>query len=161
MANPTSFPGDGDFQGELRCTDLKITNSTNKIEAKYSDDCLSVVLYADSLATIAAAETGLVGWVAFGAGTIKGVKCGSIVAAVGDSTVTIDVKKDGTTVLDSTVVLDSSNVAYTPEDATLDGTAVAFTAGDVFTVVITVSAGTGTLPYGVYVALSLYQDYPH
>jgi hypothetical protein len=89
-------------------------------------------------------------------GTIIGVAAGSIAACVGDSTVTIDVKKNGTTVLASTIVLDSANSAYTAETGSLSVTSLA--AGDVLTVVVTVSAGTGTLATGLYVSLSVAED---
>jgi hypothetical protein len=90
---------------------------------------------------------------AYGDGDIIAVKAGSIAAAIGDSTVTIDVKKNGTTVLSSTIVLDNANAAYTAESGTLS--VLTFSAGDVITVHITISAGTGTLPTGVYVAVTL------
>lgn len=89
-------------------------------------------------------------------GTIIGVAAGSIAACVGDSTVTIDVKKNGTTVLASTIVLDNANSAYTGETGSLSVTSLA--AGDVLTVVVTVSAGTGTLATGLYVSLSVAED---
>lgn len=84
---------------------------------------------------------------------LHAVKCGSIVAAVGDSTVTIDIKKNGTTVLSATVQLDNANTAYIVESGTISvSTAVV---GDVYTAVITVSAGTGTLPTGLFIGLKI------
>ena len=89
--------------------------------------------------------------VATGPGTVTGFKAGPVVAAVGDSTVTVDLKKNGTTVLTGTVQIDSGDAAY----ASVAGAVVSsgsedYVAGDVFTVVQTVSAGTGTLPQGVF-----------
>ena len=45
-------------------------------------------------------------YVAMGAGTVLDVDCGSIAAAIGNSTVTIDVKKNGTTILSGVVTLE-------------------------------------------------------
>lgn len=97
--------------------------------------------------TAASAETRVV-HVAKSAGNATGFKAGSIAAAVGDSTVTVDLRKNGTTVLSAVITLDNTNSAYTPEAGSIN--TAAYSAGDVFTVVIAVSAGTGTLPQGVY-----------
>ena len=102
--------------------------------------------------TAATAETRVIHH-AYADGDIIAVKAGSIAAAVGDSTVTIDVKKNGTTILSGTIQLDNANAAYTAEAGSLS--VLTFVAGDVFTAVITISAGTGTLPTGVYVALTV------
>lgn len=102
--------------------------------------------------TAATAETRVIHH-AYGDGDIIAVKAGSIVAAIGDSTVTIDIKKNGTTILTGTIQLDNANSAYTAEAGTL--ATMTCSAGDVFTAVITISAGTGTLPTGVYVALTV------
>ncbi len=96
-------------------------------------------------------------FVARRAGTINEIIAGSIAAAIGDSTATIDVKKNGTTVLSSAIVLDNSNTARTPEVGTISGDGI-FAAGDWFEVVITISAGTGTLPTGVFVQIECDQN---
>jgi hypothetical protein len=83
---------------------------------------------------------------------------GSIAKAIGDSTVTVDVKKNGTSVLSSVVTLNSSNTARIAVAATIDGTQDDLVAGDWLEVVITISAGTGTLPTGVFVQVEVDQD---
>jgi hypothetical protein len=90
--------------------------------------------------------------VARSAGTLLAVQVVPIVAATGDSTVTVDVYKNGVSVLTGTVSLDNSKAAYSKTLATLSVTA--YTAGDVFEVVQTISAGTGTLPHGVCTQLT-------
>jgi hypothetical protein len=89
-------------------------------------------------------------------GKVKAFAAGAIVKAVGDSTVTVDLRKNGTTVLSSAVTLNASGANYTPVAGTVSVTTLA--AGDVLTVVITISAGTGTLPTGVYASLDLVED---
>jgi hypothetical protein len=91
-------------------------------------------------------------------GTINSVKAGSIVAATGDSTVTIDVRKNGTTVLSGTIALDSANTARVVEAGTVDGAQDDVVADDWIEVVISVSAGTGTLPTGLFVQVEIDED---
>ena len=94
---------------------------------------------------------------AVAAGEVLSVWAGSIAKAVGDSTVTIDVKKNGTTILSSTIVLDNANTARVAEAGSISGTAT-YVAGDWFEAVITISAGTGTLPTGVAVGMKIEED---
>ncbi len=91
-------------------------------------------------------------------GTINSVKAGSIVAATGNSTVTIDVRKNGTTVLTGTITLDNANTARIVEAGTVDGAQDDVVAGDWIEVVISVSAGTGTLPTGLFVQVEIDED---
>ena len=104
----------------------------------------------------AAAETRVV-YVCYGtAGTILDFRAGSIAKAVGDSTVTVDLRKNGTTVLSSVITLDSGNTNRVVEAGTISsGTLVA---GDLLEVVIAVSAGTGTLATGVYAQAVINED---
>lgn len=85
--------------------------------------------------------------IAYAAGVVEDFRAAMIGANVGAATVTFDLKKNGTTVLSSVVTLSSSHAAY--EDVV--GTLVAsptYVAGDVFTTVITATAGGGTLGTG-------------
>lgn len=91
-------------------------------------------------------------------GLINAVKVGSIAAAIGDSTVTVDVKKNNTSVLSSTVTLNSSNTARIAVAGTVSGAQDDVVVGDWIEVVITVSAGTGTLPTGVFVQVEIDED---
>lgn len=89
-------------------------------------------------------------------GTILGVYAGSIAKAVGDSTVTVDVKKNGTTILTGVITLDNANTNRVAEAGTLSVTTLA--AGDVLEVVITATVGTGTLPTGVFATVTVKED---
>jgi hypothetical protein len=106
--------------------------------------------------TAATAEVRVLHVVRGATATVLAVKAGSIAKAIGDSTVTIDVKKNGTTILSSTFVLDSSNSNYVAESGTVNVSAGVV--GDVYTAHITISAGSGTLPTGVYVTIELRED---
>jgi hypothetical protein len=106
--------------------------------------------------TAATAETRTI-FVARRAGTLNEVAVGSIVAATGNSTCTIDVRKNGTTVLASAIVLNNSRTARTLVLGSVSGGGT-FVANDWFEVVITISAGTGTLPTGVFCQLEIDQN---
>lgn len=82
-------------------------------------------------------------YVAAAAGTIQSISFGSATVCTGDATFTIDVKKNGTTILTTPVVLDSGNSVFALESATL--AAAAYVAGDVIEVDATASPGTGAL----------------
>jgi hypothetical protein len=106
--------------------------------------------------TAATSETRAI-YVARRSGTLNEVIAGSIAKAVGDSTVTVDVKKNGTTVLTGVITLDSGNTNRVVESGAIAGAAT-FVVGDWFEVVITAVAGTGTLPTGVFAQLELDQN---
>jgi hypothetical protein len=78
--------------------------------------------------------------------------CALAVACVGDSTITVNLKKNGSNILSAATVLDSSNVAFAKEEAA-GFSSVAVVAGDVLEVDVTVSAGTGTLGQGLIAQL--------
>lgn len=100
----------------------------------------------------AAAERRVV-HVARAAGTVESFEAGVVVAAVGDSTATADLYKNGASILTAAVEIDSGDAAYAEVAGAISS--AAYVAGDVFEVVVTVAAGTGTLPQGLYAAAVL------
>ena len=96
--------------------------------------------------TAAAAERRTV-HAARSAGQLLEFRAGVSVACVGDSTITVDLYKNGSTILSSPVVIDSGDAAYDLLDGAFASTG--YVADDVFEVVVTVSAGTGTLGQGL------------
>jgi hypothetical protein len=101
-----------------------------------------------SQAGTAATATLMIAKVAGTTGTLLRFSAGSIAKAVGDSTVTVDLKKNGTTCLSAVVTLSSSSSNYGSQDGTITVSSLAV--DDVLTVVITATVGTGTLPTGLY-----------
>lgn len=83
--------------------------------------------------------------------TLELVDALSIVACTGDATITIDVKKNGTTVLSASIVLDNGNAARVPESGTLS--VVSAVQNDVLEAAVTVNAGSGALGTGLCVRL--------
>ena len=90
--------------------------------------------------------------VARAAGTVAAVEAGVVVAAAGDSTVTVDVRKNGTTILSAPISLDNGDAAFAEVAGVVS--VADYVAGDVFEVVIDATVGTGTLPQGVYASVS-------
>jgi hypothetical protein len=106
-------------------------------------------VHADKSGTTTAAFSAVL-FHAHGTGELKGFRVGNIAPCIGDSTITVDLKKNGSTVLSSTVVLDNANTARVAEIATVNPSLIAYAANDVFEMVVTVSAGTGTLGTGLF-----------
>lgn len=155
MAAPTTFPGDVHISGSLTCGSFtpssgSVTNASvsasaavqaSKLEHQYQP------VYRQNGSASSVTETIHVGYGA--TGDIIAFRAGSVAIAVGAATVTVDLKKNGTTCLSGVITLDSGNTAYTPEAGTL--TTTTYVAGDVFTIVTVATAGGGTLPTGLFV----------
>lgn len=92
-------------------------------------------------------------------GTVIGFKAGSIVAALLGATVTVDLKKNGASVLSSVITLDNANTARASENGTLNGAQVALVAGDELEVVTVATVGGGTLPTGVFASANIVESY--
>jgi hypothetical protein len=136
-----------------------VTSNSVQTSANISADKTESRIYASHAQpnSAATAETRTL-FVARRVGLIQHVYVGSIAKAIGDSTVTVDVKKNGTSVLSSAVTLNSSNTARVAVAGTIDGTLDDLVAGDWVEVAITISAGTGTLPTGVFIQVEIDQD---
>lgn len=83
-------------------------------------------------------------------GTVISVTAGCVTTAVGAATVTLDLYKNGSSILTGTFQITSSTTQYTVQ---VTGTlsVATYVTGDVFETVMTVAAGGGTLPQGVWV----------
>ena len=155
--------GDWTIRGTMRCESIAMPqnaiDNSDQIKAgtNISADKLEQRLFPGwSQPNSAASTETRTLFVARRSGTVNEVIAGSIAAAVGDSTVTIDVKKNGTTILAAVITLDNANTARIVELGSV--TSSAFVAGDWFEVVITATIGTGALPTGVFVQLEVDQN---
>lgn len=88
--------------------------------------------------------------VARAAGNVVAAEAGHVVAGAAGATLTVDVRKNGTTVLTGAISHDVTAAAFAETAGAVDATPAAYVAGDVIEVVITATAGAGTLPQGVY-----------
>lgn len=89
------------------------------------------------------------------AGEIQLFRAGLVVAATGDYTVTVDLKKNGASVI-TPIVLDNTNTAFTEEAAT--GLTATYAADDVFEVGVTVAGTTGAQGQGLYCNFQALED---
>jgi len=97
-------------------------------------------------------------WITYGTvGLLKAFRAGSIAAAVGAAVVTVDLYKNGATVLSAPITLNSSSAARIAAAATITTTTTA--AGDWFDLVITSTPGGGTAPTGVFAEMVI-DEYP-
>jgi hypothetical protein len=107
-----------------------------------------------------ASETKVIHTVRGATARIKKFAVTNISACAGASTIDVDLKKNGTTVLSAVIELNSTTpTARSIKEGTLSVTTAV--AGDVFEVVITISqSGTDALSSGVYAEMRLDEDYP-
>jgi len=110
--------------------------------------------YAQESATTAVSEARVVHVVQGATATLVAFKAGCVVANVGAATVTVNLKKNGTTVLTAVVTLDNSQAAYAVV-AAAGFTSTSLVAGDVLEVVFTAAASGGTLGKGAFAQVVL------
>lgn len=89
-------------------------------------------------------------------GTVVAFEAGSVTACAGAATITVDLHKNGTTILSAPITLNSSSTAYIVQTATISSASLAD--GDVLEVVIVATAGGGTLGNGVFASVQLDED---
>jgi hypothetical protein len=108
--------------------------------------------------TTATTETRVLHRIYGATAAVVGFHAGVIGAAVGAATVTVDLKVNGTTILTSVVTVDNTVAAYGSVAATLAAGAATLVAGNVLTIVITATAGGGTLPTGFFCEAIVWED---
>lgn len=164
MADPSRIVGslhvtDTLSAGTLIPSDLAVTNAKVATAAAIGATKLQHqhrMTYAQESATTAADEARVLLAVYGVSGSIVQFEAGSVVANVGDSTVTVDLLKDGSSVLTAAIELNSSGSAYTPKSGVISSSALVD--GDVLEVSINATVGTGTLAKGVYASLTIHED---
>lgn len=106
--------------------------------------------------TAATTETRLV-YAARGPAEVIAFEAGSIAAALGAATVTLDLKKNGASILTGVLTLNSANVARVTADAAL--ATATMVDGDVLEIVVVATAGGGTLPTGLFAMVTVNENY--
>lgn len=89
--------------------------------------------------------------VAYGNGTLVAVDAGTVTLCTGSASITIDVQKNGVTVLSTPLILDSGNVARILEAGAI--ASGAYVSGDWFDVVVTIATPSGAVGTGLIVRL--------
>ena len=87
--------------------------------------------------------------IANAAGSVNGIKAGSVAACSGAATITINLLKNGASILTGVIQLDNGNTARVSESGAFASTTYA--SGDFFELVIVATAGGGTLGTGLLV----------
>jgi hypothetical protein len=106
--------------------------------------------------TAAAAETVVLTAIVGLNATVLSFKAGCIVPCIGADTVSVDLKKNGATILTAPISLTSAQAAYAQVAAAI--ASAALVAGDVLSVVITPNHSSGTLGTGVFAVLNWKED---
>lgn len=141
---PASSVGDNNVSAGSPLAVDKTTHQINKT-------------YTQKHGTAVASDPGSVIHIAGSAGVVQSVKVSVRTIPIGAATVTVDVKKNGTTILTGVVTIDNANVAYTAETGAI--TTTAYVNGDFFEVVLVATAGGGTLPQGIGVEVVFREAY--
>lgn len=164
MASVGRIEGDFHIAGALSATSITIPSGTvtdNAVQAAAGIQASKLQHqfqkgYAQESDTAASAEDRVIHTVYGATGTVVAFEAGSVVVCVGDATITIDLHKNGASILTTPIVLDSSNAAYVVEAGTISSGSIVD--GDVLEIVITVNAGTGTLGKGVFTSCVVRED---
>ena len=161
MAAPTVIQGDLHVTGtvtggSLTPSALTVTNASVSSTAAIAATKLEHQFALSYTQNGTAASATIPLHVAYGAGTIVSVKAASIAIAVGAATVTVDLKKGGTTCLSGVITLDSGNAARTSEAGSL--TVTTYSADNFLERVTVPTAGGGTLPTGLIGTVNLREN---
>lgn len=166
MSDPLRVPGDMVVLGDLyfgpdsaitlpndTVTNAKVA-SGDPLDAAKTDNSYQAIL---AQASTAATETKYVG-IPRGVGTFLAFRVIQKTACAGSSTVTVDVKKNGVSILSAAITLNSASAVNTPIAGTI--TTSSFSADDYLEIVITANqSGTDALATQVMAQLDYNQDY--
>ncbi len=124
--------------------------SASKLEGRLKGVCAQ--------AGTATTETKVIGIIRGTSGTSIAVEATNATACSGSSTVTVDIQKNGVSILSAVITLNSSTSTTVPVAGTVSDTALVD--GDIITAVITANqSGTDALATGVAVQLDYNEDY--
>jgi len=124
--------------------------AASKLQHQHRETC------AQESGATAAAETRVVHVVKGTAGQVRTFQAGCVTPCLGDATITMDLLKNGASILTAAISLTSAQAAYDLVAGTIDTDTLE--AGDVLEVAVTVNAGTGTLGVGVFCYVDLWED---
>lgn len=157
----TTLRGSTDIVGQLSLPNGSITNASVASGADIDADKIvhrqALSYYQADGSSVTAAEVPI--HVARGTtGTIVAIDVAIMTAASGDAEVDVDLKKGSSgssfsSVLTGVITVDSGTSVRDPEAGTLDTTS--FTEGDILMLDINVDAGSGSLPQGMVVTVTI------
>jgi len=164
MANPTRIEGDVFVAGNVRAVSMTVPAGAVDDQAVAAGADIAATklrhehrpVYAQESATAAASEARVLHAVRGVAAEAVAFVAGAVVPAVGDSTVTVDLLKNGASILTAAITLSVAQAAYEIVAGAI--ASAALVAEDVLEVQIVATVGGGTLPKGVFAALSVHED---
>ena len=153
------------FRGQATFLDIKLNNGAVENDHVAAGAGIAAskqehghrIVHAQESASPAADETIPVHVVHGTTGTLKAIKAGAVVAATGDATCTIDLLKNGVSILTGKISIDSGDAAYALVAGVIDTAALAV--GDVLEIEVDGTIGTGALAKGVFAYVDLEEDY--
>lgn len=158
--NPANISGDLNVGGRFTCGAFEAPNDSVGNSAFRSDEPLDAVkqehqygpLYTQKKGVAVAADSTIF-YVPIAKGSWVQIVAGLIVPSTGDSVITIDIKKNGTTILNAAFTITSAQAAYDRVVASINPSVatVNYDGTEVFEVIVTVTLGTGTLGQGLFV----------
>lgn len=113
-------------------------------------------VYQQESATSAVSEQRVVHVVKGATATLLSFDAGAVVLLTGADTCTVDLLKNGVSILTAAISLSSGDTAYGLDSGALSSTTAV--TGDVFEVKVTATHSSGTLPKGVFARLALRED---
>lgn len=159
MSTPVRIPTGANFTESVRAAGFILNEGGTAILASDMGHSHQIT-YSQDAACPGAHDATVVLHVARGAaGIIRSFDAGCISPCTGNSTIAVDIKKNGTSMLNGAtpVALSDTQIAYELVAGVLTTTAIA--SPDVITVVVTVTEGTGTLGTGVFAVAVIDEDY--
>lgn len=137
------------FNAPASCIGDQNVNGSSPLQVSKSYQQYKRSLQQDYQAAAVAASSKPIIHVAQAAGSVYLIRAGLVVPCLGAAIVTIDLKKNGASILSSVLTLNLSGIAYITSSGLV---AVAnYVANDVFELTIVATAGGGTLGQGLFV----------
>ena len=147
---PMHFSGDVTFGGQVAIPTGTITDARVAVGAAIAaTKCIQRqrTCWCQDKSDITVVTKNQVIHTVMAAGTLQGIKIGCVVANIGAASITVDLKKNGATVL-SAVMTYGVLAAYALVTGTIATPAIV--AGDVLEAVVVATAGGGTLAKGLF-----------
>ncbi len=154
MPQAAQFNGDLLVQGTVFA--LGLNAPLNGVTPATSVQQQIMPQFSQETTTTAAAEQRVVHVVYGATANIITFKVGLVVANIGGATITVDLLKNGASILAAAVVLDNTVTPYALVASTV--TSPALIAGDVLTLTVTAAAGGGTIGKGTFIRLVVRED---
>lgn len=165
MSSPVVIPGDLIVRGAFGAGSMAVpanaigdaeVTAARPISAAKLQQRFQTHASQTKTAGVSVAERRVIRVIVGATGTILSLLAGLQTALVGDATTTINLYKNGSSILTAALVLTSATAAYATAAASV--ATASLVVGDVLEIVITVAAGTGTLGQGLFVQLNHNED---